>query len=98
MTTYGHIEEWTPADLDHYRRQGLPKLLKAGAKTIYLANHFENNMNTWGVSNFCVTVDYKVLESLARRSFASFAGMQIPPARPCRCGEYRHLHPDADLS
>ena len=72
VTTYGHIEEWTPADLDHYRRQGLPKLLTAGAKTIYLASHFENNMNTWGVSNFCVTVDYKVSESVAEAKLREF--------------------------
>ena len=49
VTTFGHIEEWTPADLERYRRFELPKLLEAGTKTICLANHFENNMNTWGV-------------------------------------------------
>jgi hypothetical protein len=64
VTTFGHIEEWTPADLERYRKLGVPKLLKAGAKTICLANHFENNMNTWGVSNFCATVDYKVAEAV----------------------------------
>jgi hypothetical protein len=64
VTTFGHIEEWTPADLERYRKLGIPKLLEAGAKTICLANHFENNMNTWGLSNFCATVDYKVAESV----------------------------------
>ncbi len=60
VTTFGHIEEWTPANVDRYRKLGLPKLLDAGAKTICLANHFANNMNTWGVGTFCVTVDHKV--------------------------------------
>jgi hypothetical protein len=47
-----------------YTRLGLPKLLDAGMKAVYLANHFENNMNTWGVGNMCCTVDYKVAESV----------------------------------
>jgi hypothetical protein len=72
VTTFGHIEEWTPADLERYRRLGLPKLLKTGAKTICLANHFENNMNTWGVSNFCVTVDHKVAESVGEDRLRAF--------------------------
>ncbi len=72
VTTFGQIEEWTPADLDRYRRQGLPKLLEGGAKTVYLANHFQNNMNTWGVSNFCVTVDHKVSESVGEEKLRAF--------------------------
>lgn len=64
VTTYGQMEEWGPVDLDRYRRLGLPKLLDAGVKTVYLSNHFENNMNTWGVGNMCCTVDYKVAESV----------------------------------
>jgi hypothetical protein len=72
VTTYGQIEEWTPADIERYRTIGLPKLLEAGARTIYLANHFENNMNTWGVSNFCVTVDYKVAESVGEERLRAF--------------------------
>ena len=72
VTTFGQIEEWTPADLERYRRLGLPKLLSAGAKTICLANHFENNMNTWGVSNFCVTVDHKVAESVGEEKLRAF--------------------------
>ena len=72
VTTFGQIEEWTPPDLDRYRRQGLPKLLKAGARTVYLANHFQNNMNTWGVSNFCVTVDHKVPASVGEGKLRAF--------------------------
>lgn len=72
VSTYGMIEEWTPADLEKYRVRGLPKLLGAGMKTIYLANHFQNNMNTWGVSNFCCTVDYKVAESVGEERLGAF--------------------------
>jgi hypothetical protein len=72
VTTFGQIEEWTPADLERYRRLGLPKLLNAGVKTICLANHFENNMNTWGVSSFCVTVDHKVAESVGEEKLRAF--------------------------
>ena len=72
VTTFGQIEEWTPADLERYRSLGLPKLLEAGTKTICLANHFENNMNTWGVSNFCCTVDHKVSDSVGEERLRAF--------------------------
>jgi hypothetical protein len=64
VTTYGQIEEWTLPDIGYYRREGVPKLREAGVKTIYLANHFQNNMNVWGVSNMCCTVDLKVADSV----------------------------------
>jgi len=72
VTTYGQIEEWGPADLDRYRQLGLPKLIEAGAKTIFLSNHFENNMNTWGLSNMCCTVDLKVAESVGEDKLRAF--------------------------
>jgi hypothetical protein len=72
VTTFGHIEEWTRADLERYRKLGLPKLLEAGAKTICLANHFANNMNVWGVGNFCVTVEHKVPESVGEDKLRAF--------------------------
>ncbi len=72
VTTFGHIEEWIPADLERYRRLGLPKLLEAETRTICLANHFENNMNTWGVGNFCATVDYKVADSVREERLRAF--------------------------
>ena len=68
----GKSKKWTPADLERYRSLGLPKLLQAGAKTISLANHFENNMITWGVSNFCVTVDCKVADSVDEERLCAF--------------------------
>ena len=64
VPTYGQMEEWTPADIEHYRKAGLPKLLKAGVRRIYLANHFENNMNVYGLFNFCCNVDFKIAESV----------------------------------
>ena len=72
VTTFGHIEEWTPANLERYRKIGLPKLLEAGAKTICLANHFANNMNIWGIGTFCVTVDYQVPESVGENKLRAF--------------------------
>lgn len=60
VTTYGVIEEWGDADLDRYADRGVPKLLAAGARTIFLTNHFANNMNLWGVGNMCCTVDLRV--------------------------------------
>ncbi len=64
ITTYGVMEEWGPADLAHYRASGLEKLADAGCRTVMLANHFQNDMNTYGLSNMCCTVDLKVAESV----------------------------------
>ena len=72
IAPYGHIEEWGPADLDRYRQLGLPKLQEAGIKTVFLVNHFENNMNTWGVGNMCCSVDYKVAESVGEEKLQAF--------------------------
>jgi hypothetical protein len=83
VTTYGQIEEWGRADLERYRTLGLPKLLESGAKTIYVANHFENNMNVWGVSNMCCTVDHKIAETVGEDKLRAFcteakaAGAQV---------------------
>ena len=77
VTTFGMIEEWGNADLPRYTTLGLPKLLSAGMKTVYLANHFENNMNTWGVSNFCCTVDYKVAESVGPDNLREFCRQAV---------------------
>ncbi len=64
VTTYGVIEEWDDADIDRYTAQGVPRLIEAGCKTIMLANHFANNMNTYGVGNMCCTLDYRVAETV----------------------------------
>lgn len=72
VSTYGQIEEWESVDIERYRTLGLPKLLAAGTRTVYLANLFQNHMNTWGISNFCVTVDYKVAESVGQDKLRAF--------------------------
>jgi len=59
---YAVLEEWGPPDMDRYTNVLLPQILDTGVKMLEVANHFENNMNTWGVSNMCCTVDYKVSE------------------------------------
>jgi hypothetical protein len=64
VTTYGVIEQWDDADIDHYTDHGVPRLIEAGCKTIMLANHFANNMNTYGVGNMCCTLDYRVAETV----------------------------------
>jgi hypothetical protein len=69
---YGQIEEWTDADLDLYRREGLPALAAAGMVEIELANHFQNNMNTWGLSNFCSTVDHQVSPQAGEERLRAF--------------------------
>ncbi len=72
ISTYGQIEEWTDADLDLYRREGIPALASAGMTSIEVANHFQNNMNTWGTGNMCCTVDYKVAESVGEDKLRAF--------------------------
>ena len=64
VTTCGLIEEWGQADIDRYRCMGAPKLLEAGIKTVVLPNHFMNNMNVYGVSNMCCSIDYKFLPEI----------------------------------
>jgi len=72
ITTYGQIEQWLEPDFNRYRELGLPKLLEIGMRKIGLANHFENNMNTWGASNMCCTVDYKVAETVGEDKLREF--------------------------
>ncbi len=72
VTSYGQIEEWELPDMEHYRKDGLPKVLDAGIKTVYIANHFANNMNTYDCSNMCCTVDYKVAESVGEDKLTAF--------------------------
>jgi hypothetical protein len=71
-TSYGIIEEWEGFDVRDYTRRGLPKLLAAGLKTIFLPSHFRNNMNTFGLGNMCCTVDLKVAESVGEDNLRAF--------------------------
>jgi hypothetical protein len=64
VSTHGMIEQWDNANLDDYAARGVPALAKAGVRTMTLANHFQNNMNVFGVGNMCCTVDLKVADSV----------------------------------
>ena len=70
--SYGVFEEWGVPDMDRYRTLGLPRLHGAGVKTVFLPNEFENNMNVYGVSNMCCTVDYKVAETVGEDKLRAF--------------------------
>ena len=72
VTPYGIIEEWGDADLPLYREEGLPALIDRGVQSVEISNHNQNNMNTYGVSNMCCTVDYRIAESVGEEHFAAF--------------------------
>ena len=72
VSTYGIMEEWTEPDFDYYREKGLPKLLEAGVKTIMIPNQCQNDMNTWGLSNFCCNVDFKISETVGEDKLKRF--------------------------
>ncbi|GAB1545224.1 hypothetical protein NUACC21_79000 [Scytonema sp. NUACC21] len=72
ITTYGLIEQWDNADLKRYTEVALPKLLEAGVKMVGLANHFQNNMNTFGVGNMACTIDLKVADSVGEENLRNF--------------------------
>ena len=71
-SSYGVIEEWVVPDLDRYRTLGLPRLHDAGVKTVFLPNEFQNNMNVYGVTNMCCTVDYKIAETVGEEKLTAF--------------------------
>jgi len=72
ITTYGVIEGWKVPDMQFYRREGLPKLTEAGCRTIMLANHFQNDLNVYGIANQCCTVDLKVAEAVGEDNLKAF--------------------------
>jgi len=72
ITTYGVIEEWTEPDFDYYTKKGLPELIDAGVKTIFITNQCQNDMNVWGVSNMCCNVDFKIAESVGEEKLKKF--------------------------
>lgn len=71
VAPYGMIEEWETPDFDRYLT-GLEKLLDAGVQIVFIPNEFENNMNVWGISNMCCTVDYKVADSVGLEGLRRF--------------------------
>ena len=72
VTSYGVIEEWGLPDMDKYTMEGLPKLIEAGMKTVFLPNECENAMNVYGVSNMCCNVDYKIAETVGEDKMRAF--------------------------
>ncbi len=72
ITTYGIMEEWTEPDIDRYREKGLPKLIEAGVKTVFIPSQCQNDMNTWGVSNMCCNVDFKISETVGENKLKAF--------------------------
>jgi hypothetical protein len=72
ITTYGVIEEWEEPDFERYAKVGLPKLLGAGVKTIFIPNQCQNDMNTWGLSNMCCNVDFKISDTVGEEKLANF--------------------------
>jgi len=72
ISTYGVIEEWTDPDFDYYTQKGLPKLLDAGVKTIFITNQCQNDMNVWGLSNMCCNVDFKIAGSVGEDKLKKF--------------------------
>ncbi len=72
ITTYGIIEEWQEPDFDNYTQKILPKILDTGVKTIFIPNQCQNDMNTWGVSNMCCNVDFKISETVGEEKLKRF--------------------------
>ncbi len=72
IAPYAMVEEWGMPDFDLYAREAVPALLACGVKQVFIANQFQNNMNTWGVSNMCCTVDYQIAETVGAESVKRF--------------------------
>jgi hypothetical protein len=72
ITSYGVIEEWNKPDLKDYTERILPQFLELGIRCIFLPNQFQNNLNMWGVSNMCCTVDYKMPNAKEEAQLTSF--------------------------
>jgi hypothetical protein len=72
ITTYGIIEEWIEPDFDRYREKGLAKLMDAGVKTVFIPSQCQNDMNTWGLSNMCCNVDFKISETVGEDKLKKF--------------------------
>lgn len=64
---YAVVEEWGEANLERYAEEALPLLAGAGIRRVGLANHFAHNMNVYGISNMCCTLDYRWPDERVRR-------------------------------
>ncbi|MFZ4508630.1 MAG: hypothetical protein ACOYON_13125 [Fimbriimonas sp.] len=72
VAPYGVMEEWSLPEFDAYTDLGVPKLLEAGCQTFMIPSEQENNMNTWGSSNMCCVVDWKIAETVGEGKLARF--------------------------
>jgi hypothetical protein len=86
VPAYGQIEEWTDADLTLYRTEGLPALADAGVTYIELANHCQNNMNTWGLATCAVRLTIRSLRPWARSAWPRSAKRRRHAASASACG------------
>jgi hypothetical protein len=81
--SYCRAEEWEDADLPRYASSAVPKAAAANAEIIGLANHFAHNMNVYGVSNMCCTLDYQWPDAAIRSGMQAVGaaarahGMQV---------------------
>jgi hypothetical protein len=69
---YAVVEEWGMHDFARSTREAIPALAAFDMRWLMIPNQFENNMNTWGVGNYCCTVDYKVAESVGVGTLQKF--------------------------
>ncbi|MBA4166811.1 MAG: hypothetical protein H0X41_04610, partial [Chitinophagaceae bacterium] len=72
ISTYGQIEQWDEPDFDDYTDRILPALIEKGVRRIFIPNEFENTMNTWGLSNMCCNVDFKISKTVGAEKIAKF--------------------------
>lgn len=73
VQSYAVVEEWGLPDFASYRREALPALRAALApKWVMIPSQFQNDMNTWGVSNMCCTVDLKLSDAVDQEQLTGF--------------------------
>ena len=64
VLSHGMMEEWTNPDLERYRSRGLPLLLQAGIREIFVPSWIHQQQNQWNISNMCVTIDQRIAPRL----------------------------------
>ena len=72
VQTYAVVEEWGLPDFARYTEQALPALAPYHPDWIFIPNEFQNDMNTWGVSNMCCTVDLKISAAVGEDHLTAF--------------------------
>lgn len=72
IQSYAVVEEWGLPDFATYRHEAIPTLRALAPKWVMIPNQFQNDMNTWGVSNMCCTVDLKVSDAISAEHLTGF--------------------------